>query len=278
MKTQRIPNIVIISDEHCGSQFGLCPSRIKLDGGGVYQRSPLQKKLGQYWEIWWQDYVPMLTKGEPYVVVNVGDTIDGRHHGATDQISQNLTDQVNIALEMLLPVISKAKGYYHLRGTEAHGGISGETEEELAQQLHAIPDELGNYSRWALWMEMGEELIHFCHHIGVTQSQAYEGTALNKELSEAWAEAGRHGDKPPTVIVRAHRHRQYQISLSGEYGMCLAIITPCWELKTPFSYRLALGRVGQPQIGGYVLRTGDEDKIYARYKVWRIEREKTVKI
>jgi len=273
-----IKNIVVISDLHCGSQFGLMHRKIKIDGGQTVYPSLLQKKLSKFWRIWWGEYVPMLTKGEPYIVVNVGDTIDGRHHNATDQISQNLTDQVNIALEVLQPVLSKAKGYYHLRGTEAHGGRSGETEESLAKQLNAIPDEFGNFSRWALWMEMGEELIHFTHHIGVTQSQAYEGTALNKELSEAWAEAGRHGDKPPTVIVRAHRHRQYQISLSGEYGMCLAIITPCWQLKTPYSYRLALGRVGQPQIGGYVLRTGDEDRIYARYKVWRIEREKTVKI
>ena len=60
--------------------------------------------------------------------------------------------------------------------------------------------------------------------------------------------------------------------------MRLAIITPGWQLKTPFSHRLALGRVGQPQIGGYVIRSGDEDRIYARYKVWSMERERTVKI
>jgi len=45
-------------------------------------------------------------------------------------------------------------------------------------------------------------------------------------------------------------------------------------LKTPFVYRLATGRSGTPQIGGYLIKHGDEDDIYTRFKVWKIKRSK----
>ena len=58
----------------------------------------------------------------------------------------------------------------------------------------------------------------------------------------------------------------------------MSIVTPAWQLKTPFVYKLGMGRSSQPQVGGYLIRVGDEDGLYTRFKVWDIERPKTEKV
>lgn len=269
-----IKNIIVISDTHIGCQYGLCPPRVKLDGGGSYTYSKFQKAIWERWKLWWNKYVPLYTRNEPYVIVHVGDAIDGVHHNSTTQISHNITDQIRTAYKILKPHIEKANKYYHIRGTEAHVGKSAEHEEELAKMLGAEQDEYGNYARWELWLEMNKRLIHFSHHIGGTSSSSYESTSVYKELVESFVQAGRFGDRPPDMIVRGHRHRQFEVKVGTRY----VIVVPGWQLKTPYVYRLASGRASPPQIGGYVLRSGDEDPLYARSKVWHIPRSKEVRI
>lgn len=272
-------NIVVISDLHAGCQFALCPASVKRDGGGIYTPSKFQKKVRNAWDEWWGERVPEYTKDEPYVIVVNGDIIDGIHHQAKTQISQNLSVQSDIAKTLLAPIIEnkKCKEYYHLRGTEAHVGKSAEEEERLAKDLGAVPDdETGNYSRWEMWLRLDKALIHFSHHIGATSSSAYESTAVYKELVEAFNEAGRWKDEPPDVVVRSHRHRQFEVTIATEKGMGKSIVTPGWQLKTPFTYRMASGRASTPQVGGYVLRTGDGDEIYSRFHVWKLGRTKEV--
>ena len=277
-----IKNIVNISDLHCGCRLGLCPPEVKMDDGGTYHHSRLQAIVWEYWNTFWDEWVPKVTKGEDYVIVNNGDSIDGSHHGSTTQISQNIEDQVRIAEQILLPRIQhkKCKGYYHIRGTEAHVGKSGADEERLARMLGAIPNAEGQFARWELWAELGShnKLCHFTHHIGTTSSMAYESTAVHKELVEAYNEAGRWNERPPDLISRGHRHRSYKIELPNDNGMAIVVITPGWQLKTPFTYRLASGRSGEPQIGGFIIREGDEDSLYARSKVWGMKRSETVKL
>jgi len=276
----KIRSVVVISDTHCGCKLGLCPPEVMLDEGGTYHHSPLQAKVWAYWIDFWENWVPRVTKGEPYVIVHNGDTIDGVHHQSVTQISQNLTDQKRIAEEVLRPRISGAAlvnggpGYYHIRGTEAHVGKSGQDEEEVAKTLGAIPDENGNHARWDLWLRLDGALIHFCHHIGTTSSAAYESTAVWKEMVEAYNEAGRSGEEPPDVVVRSHRHRHFKTEVSTNKGNGISLVTPGWQLKTPFVWRGALGRTGTPEIGGCVIRAGSEgeDNVYTRFKVWKIQR------
>jgi hypothetical protein len=97
-------------------------------------------------------------------------------------------------------------------------------------------------------------------------------------LVEAYNEAGRFGNRPPNVIVRSHRHRQFEEKLAAKYGYAIAFVTPSWQLKIPFVYKVALGRSSTPQVGGYLIRCGDEDPIYTRFKIWSMERTRMVRI
>jgi len=228
------------------------------------------------WTEFWQEWVPRVTKGEPYAVVMNGDALDGVHHNSVTQVSHNLKDQSAIAYTVLSEITNKAKdGYYHVRGTEAHVGKSAQEEERLAEALGAIPNEQGQHARWELWKRVGSSqgghLCHFLHHIGTTGSAAYESTAVHKELVEAFVEAGRWGDEPPQVVVRSHRHRHYEIRIATGKGYGISTVTPAWQLKTPYTYRIPGSRLAQPQFGGVLIRAGDEE-LHTRFFVRRIER------
>lgn len=266
-------NVVCITDTHGGCQAAICGADpVPLDDGGLYMPSRYQKILWNRWEQFWGEWVPMATRKEPYCVVHLGDAIDGDHHGSKTQISTNTDVQLAIAEKLLKPVVAKCDGrYYHVRGTEAHVGKSAEWEERLAKSLDAVPDRDGRRARWVLWKRIGPGLFNFMHHIGTTGSSAYESTAVYKELVEAYNEAGRWEDEAPQGIVRGHRHRNLETRVPCAKGYAMAIVVAGWQLKTPFAHKIPGGRQSEPQIGGTLIRMGDEEA-YARHKVWRLDR------
>jgi hypothetical protein len=227
------------------------------------------------WLEFWDEWVPAVTRGEPYVVICNGDAMDGRHHGSTHQISQDLSDQAKIAYEVLAPIADNSFGFYFVSGTPVHSGESGENEESLARSLGAIPEtETGNYSRFELYIRIGKALAHVSHHIGVTSSMAYEHTALSKEFTEFAAESARWGRPMPNIVVRSHRHRhnEARVPMAGGYG--IIFVTAAWQLKTPFVFRMPGGRVTTPMIGGSLIRQGDEE-YYTRHRTWETDRART---
>lgn len=274
-----VRNIVVISDTHSGCQLALMPPAFQLDGGPVVSQSQVQKELWKMWRYFWEVWVPKATKGEPYIIVHNGDAVEGVHHNSVTQITHNIKDQVKMAKTIMQPVISnpKCKAYYHIRGTEAHVGKSGQAEEGLASALGAVPDEAGNHARWELYLKMADKyLIHFTHHVGTSSSSSYESTAVYKEYIEACVEAGRWGHPRPDCLVRSHRHRGFTTDVPTDKGKGIVHITPAWQLKTPFVFKLGM-KMSTPQIGGSLISIG-EDGLYARSKVWDIERPKTVDV
>lgn len=275
-----VRNLIVISDTHSGCRLALCPREgVPLDDGGDYMPSTLQLKLCDWWDEFWNEWVPNVTNGEPWDLIHNGDAVEGVHHGSVTQISHNLHDQGEIAFRLLQPHVEacKASGgkYYHIRGTEAHVAKSGQEEERLAKQLGAVPNEHGQFARWELWKRVGNGLVHALHHIGTTSSSAHETSALNAELSASYVEAGRWGHEPPDIIVRSHRHRCSEVRLAarknGELRYATVVVTPAWQLKTPFTYKIAGARLSQPQIGGILIRQGDEE-LHTRVWVRDLER------
>ena len=265
-KPKPVNNLIVVSDLHCGDQVGLCPPAMILDGGGAYERSDFQVGIWEWWRDFWEEWVPRVTQGEPYAVCVNGDAMDNRHHGAVHQITQNLADQQRIAVSALKPIVEKCEGrFYLVRGTEAHTGQSGENEEMLGAVLGSVPDAIGNRSHNELWIRIGRALCHIMHHIGTTSSSANEASAVNAELTAEYVEAARWGQEPPDFVIRSHRHRCIVVDLDSAKGYAAGIVTPGWQGRTPFSYRIASGRITQPQFGGVLIRQGDEEFYYRRW-------------
>ncbi len=273
-KKQNIKNLVVISDLHCGCKLGLChDGKINLDDGGPYEQSKQQKVVWNWWNEFWE-WVKIASHNEPFAVVVNGDVIDGVHHNSTTQISHNIIDQKRIAIKILKPIVKLCQGrFYMVRGTNVHVGESGCNEENIAEELKAIPDEDGRFARWELWIKVGKALVHLLHHIGTTGSAHYESTAVNKELIESYVEAGRNHLTPPDIVVRSHRHRAMKIDVPTSSGYGISMVTAGWQLRTPFAYKIPGARVSLPQIGGALIRQGDVD-FYALNWVKNIGRSK----
>jgi len=269
-----IRNAIVVSDTHCGDRLGLCPAEgVALDDGGWFTPDPIVKKMWKMWLSFWSDWVPEVTRGEPFCVIHNGDAINGKPHQTIGNITDDLEDQVQIAYDILKPVVELCEGrYYHIRGTEAHIGKGGSDEERLAKRLGAIPNEIGQHARKDLWLELGKGLVHVMHHIGSTSSSAYEATAVFKEWNEEVVEAGRWGLRRPDVVVRSHRHRCIETRAPTANGYGISVVTPCWQLANMYCFRHAGARVTTPQIGGIAICDGEHDGLYTRTKVWKIER------
>jgi hypothetical protein len=269
-------SIVVVSDLHAGCRMGLHPDReVQLQGGMLSQPSILQRKMWTHWRTFHDEFVPSVTKGEPHILISNGDEVDGRHHGSTTQISQNLADQQTIAEACLRPEVEKAHTYYQIAGTEAHVGPSAEDAERLARALGARPDPDGQHARPFLWLELVGRLIHFAHHVGGTSSRGYEMTAPHAEYCAFCEDAGRWHRPAPDLIVRAHRHRYCKPTSHGANGECGCVVGPGWQLKTPFVHRLMGGRASEPQIGGLVIRVGGRLGLYVAAYVYNMERPRS---
>jgi hypothetical protein len=265
-KKEGTKNLVVISDTHIGCQMGLCPPEgVRLDEGGTYEPNKIQQAIWEHWLEFW-DWVNEATRGEPYALVLNGDAIDGVHHGSTTQWSHNLADQAEAAYEILAPRVAGAEAYFHIRGTEAHVGPSGVEEERLAKMLGAVPCPVtGKYARYEMWAKVGGALAHIMHHIGTTSSAAHESSAVNRELVAEYVEAARWGEEAPDYVIRSHRHRSISVEINGHKGLAAGIVTPGWQGKTPFVYRIAGGRLSPVQVGGIVIRQGDVEHYHRRF-------------
>lgn len=276
-----VRSLIVISDSHCGCRLGLCPpAPMPLDGGGTYHASTFQQQMWTLWRAFWDEWVPEVTRGEPYDIVHNGDVIDGVHHNSTTQISHDIEDQQTIALAVLEPVVARCRAlggtYYHIRGTAAHVGQSGVWEEQIARRLGAKPNAEGQHARFDLWKRVGDKdgpLVHLLHHIGTTGSAAHEASAVNAELTAEFVEAARWRREPPDFIVRSHRHRSIAVDMDSARGYAAAIVTPAWQGRTPYVWKIPGGRLSEPQVGGIMIRQGDEE-FYYRRKVWSFERSK----
>lgn len=278
MRQTRVKQAIFISDPHFGCMVGLCPPTGAIqDGGGVYHPNRIQRAIWHYWREFNDKWIPYVTQGEPYHFVHAGDVIDGNHHNSVHQFTHNLETQRDLAVTVLTPVVTAAKksggNFYAVRGTEAHVGQSGQDEEAVAKLLGAKPNGDKQYARPELWLQLGGGLVHVMHHIGTTGSSHYESTAVHKELTEAFQEAGRWRERSPDCIIRGHRHRSIETRIPTEDGQAIALVLPGWQGKTPFAYKIPGGRNAPPQFGGACIRWGDNE-LYARCKVFSIRRPK----
>lgn len=268
-------NLVCIGDTHIGDALGLMADTGAIsDDGQHVQPSDLQQVVWGWWQEFWDVAVPEMTTGEPYMVCHLGDVIDGVHHGSVSQWTHNLGTQSRAAEDILRPLVAGCEGrYYHLRGTEAHVLASSAEDERLARVLGAVPNRQGQHARYELWKKVGPAVVHLAHHIGTAGSQAYESSAIMRELTEAYIEAAKWGQPPPDAIVRGHRHRYIRLDIPTARGSGQAVVCPGWQLKTPFSFRIAGARVSAPQFGGVVLHWSERhQELFIRHKVWSIQR------
>jgi hypothetical protein len=258
-----IPHVVSVADLHSGSSVALCPEVVKLDEGGTYRASPQQRWLHERWEEAWK-WAASIIKHDRWGFEYNGDGVEGQHHGCIEPFSLNITTQAQVFMALLEPKIEKASWRGFVRGTESHDGKQCQALEWAARMLGA--NQIGgNYTNWLLNVDLGGYLVNYAHHIGTTTSAAYETSALNRELAAAFVEAGQWGEGRPDCLVRSHRHRYSSIEIPTSNDVARVVVTPAWQLHTPFSHKVAVNR--RPQVGMVILSI-EHGELVIRRKVW----------
>lgn len=260
-------DIVVIGDTHFGSSVGLAPRKVTLDDGHVVNIKGYSKFILDCWEDFWE-WVDKLLAGAPFILVHNGDVVDNQHHQTLQVLSGNTCTQKDIALEMMKPIVAKAKAYYQIRGTPAHTGEQAQLEEDIARSLKAVK-EGKNASRYVLWVRMGNQIIHFAHHIPTSGSHAYKSSPAMRLMAQAFADAGEWGLKPPNIMIRSHVHDYIKVARAN----CQVAICPCWQAKTGFIWKK--DTMTEPVLGGLVIRNG-KDGVYIKERTYRIPRPKMV--
>lgn len=267
--------IIVISDLHVGSYTGLCQPEARLDGGGIYQPNKFQRSLYDFWCDFWGNFVPSVTKKAKSITLVVnGDIIDGNHHNTVAVWANDTDTQASNAIEILKPIAKRYKTFI-VRGTEAHSGPGSKAEERIARELGVSPDGTGDFSVWQLWLDVDGVDFNIAHHIGVTSSAAYETSAPMREMIAGLVEAAQWEQKLPRVIVRSHRHRFVPVTIPSIYGRIQCVITPAWQLKTPFTERI--DRMRMPHIGGVVFKVED-GQCEVKEKMYPLPQPEAIKV
>lgn len=246
-----VVRILVVSDLHCGSQWGLWPDRsVILPDGRVVPPNKGQKYILRCWE----DLCDRVGKFD-ILVVN-GDVIDGeqiRSRGV-EAMSTLIPAQVSAAVSLLEPLVSKAREAYFIQGTEYHEGIAGQASEAVARELGARGPARGWHSWEVLDLDVGGVIINFSHGISVSQG-LYRMTALDREGVWSALSSGSRKCPNPDVIVRSHAHYYAHVEYTDRH----VVITPCWQLQTRYMRRRSVYRM-IPDIGAVVLEISPSAK------------------
>lgn len=238
VKRKPIRHLIVVSDLHCGSSVAILPPDFTNIEGNAVKQNAIQR---WYWQAWLEmcdEWLPAVTRGEPFALVLNGDLIDGLHHHTKEVVSLEIGDHIGIAIQILKPLSARAAATFVVEGTDCH---SQNAEHGIARELEAIgPDGLavadkGKSGAWRrLDLTIAGLRCIFQHHITTSGRTWTEATGLGTALMNERLEAAAAGEVPPSVLISAHRHRPgvYQTS-SG-----LSAVTGAWQALTRYARKV----------------------------------------
>jgi hypothetical protein len=188
--------------------------------------------------------------GELWNVFN-GDLTEGAHHGTTQVVSGNPESQAYLCDRVFgVAQANQPAHTFIVRGTEAHVGPAGSTEEAFARGLKAERNpESGKWSWWHLRLAPHGVLLDFQHHPSTRGNLPWTGPQAAQRLAfRIWAEHALRGLPHPQMAIRSHTHVTRD---SGDAYPTRAIITPSWQLKTAHAYKVAADSIAD--VGGLIV-------------------------
>ena len=252
--------VAAVADVHIGSTVSLCPPRAQRDDADEYRASKAQRWLWQCWNAYWDQIEAWKQEFEATVdVVFNGDLFEGNHHGSTQTWSANPADWTRAADDVMSRPIAMADRMFFIRGTEAHVGAAGSSEEMYAQSVRKeIGDRLVGdpYAKTASWTELLLDvegvLFDFAHHGPMGRLEHTRLNSFGRVAVQVELEALQQKWRVPDVVCQAHNHRKGD---SGDTYNIRVVAMPAWQLRTHHVRRITRGKVSD--IGGVAFLCAD---------------------
>lgn len=259
--------ICVTSDTHCGSVVGLMgPEPFPLDDGGEYVPSDAQRWIWGAWADLWSEAARVRDRENAKLTwLMNGDAVEGDHHNTPQIVSRLAGTHGSIFLKCAeVPLALAPDRIIAVRGTEAHGGASNQTEEGFFRAIRdkggkVIPDsETGNATWWQFRGMVGGLLIDAAHHGRMGQRAHTREGYLRHYAHDIWTEHVMDGHEPPDLCIRSHFHTPGDSGRTIRRGTRV-IATPSFQLKTAYVHKKHADSI-QP-VGGVLIliRDGDVD-------------------
>lgn len=248
------------SDIHAGSMVAVCPPVVQYDDGGEYHASKAQSWLYQNWLTYWEEVERQRDEeqAELYQVFN-GDVTEGDHHKTTQILSGNSAVQSRVVSKLFeTPLALAPDKLFFVRGTEAHVGASGSSEEKIAENLRMGGKPIvgdpptGAASHWHLEMVVQEQRIEFAHHGRNGQRPWTEKNIQNLLAFQIFSEHHLRGELHPHLAVRAHMHR---VGDTHDNFPTRLVQMPAWQLHTAYTRKAVPESLSH--IGGIIVKIKD---------------------
>lgn len=232
--------VVVASDLHCGSTVALCGNGpIELADNQIYMPSKQQKWLYENWKLAWAWVAELLRREgiEDWMLALNGDLVDGDHHQTHQIISKSSYLQTKILHDVMRhPLDLEPTKVLVVRGTEAHVGKGGSSEESFAQALKhegfdVIPSSVDVFSHWHKDLDINGCLMDFTHHGQMGHRPWTRLNAANRLAAEVIIERHNEGSRIPDIVWRSHYHRHLD---SYNAHRVRVIQTGAWQLRTSY--------------------------------------------
>jgi len=217
--------LVIVSDLHCGSIFGITPTYWQEKRDSKYHKS--QKES-------YQTYLDLTNKWKnPDILLCNGDAIEGSatRQGGVELITTDRNLQCDMAVKCL--ELWNAKQTLMTYGTPYHTGDTEDFEYNIANRLDATIG--GN-----LFFEAEGLVINARHKIGASSIPHGRATPLLKEIAWNLLNSVTCNEPIADILIRSHVHYHVWVESEGR----VAFTTPGLQLKR--------GRFGSRQCTGSI--------------------------
>lgn len=239
--------VAIVGDVHSNSTVALCPPEGFVDDDGLTRRpSKVQSWLWECWEDYWSAVATMRRDRDLYVIVN-GETVEGFHHGSTQVMSNNPNDQHKVGRKVFeVPQMLEPEHWFMVRGTPAHSGKAGSSDESMARWLGAEKEPYtDNYSWWHLHLDINGTRFDVKHHGRRGYRPWTQGNAVNMLAADVLFQYASRDEVPPHYAIRHHIHL---CADSFDNYRVRCITGPCWQARTVYIHRFE----SQASYGGLI--------------------------
>jgi hypothetical protein len=240
--------ILVLSDLHCGSSYGLMPPDFLDSEGNIHTQNEGQKYL-------WSKFIHALDRAQPQgvkkIVIN-GDVIDGTKFVNKGQMLTlyRLGDQREAAVKALEEVKNRfpdAKWYF-VSGTPSH-----EVTEEVKEVAYLTTGAKQPIVR-TLTLSIGEAKIRFHHEVSY-RSGFLKAGSIETEIINGLMASMDAGWERVDAEIRSHCHHFLTVQRKTQLG----VVTPCFQLQTDFMTKGSPTK-GIPDLGCVVLSVDDSLK------------------
>ncbi len=218
------------------------PATVETQAGQTVSPSNLvQQWLLENWQLNLKDFHDY-RQGREFILVLVGDLIEGIHHRTREVWSPEEMDHCTAAIDLLQPLSQSASMVLACKGTECH---TKNYEEHIAQELNVeVCPKTKKRCLDTVNLEVGRHLVQFRHHMPTTSRVYLEAGALSIVLGNTQLSYSRAKQRVPDIVVSGHRHRE------GVYydSQSMMICCPAWQALTRHGHKVVPGALPRPSL------------------------------